>query len=330
MAAQAAARVFDLALFWKVGVEFEAASHLVEPGIAARGMSNVVQQVLDRLERRLGSLQFMIDQTQADDRSFDLGQCLDDGRRWIDHPGRNRPCQPLDHPEQLAESVVHRQQAALGSPLGQLLGSHAALVRLGQHGQGFTDRTGNRTQTLLTHHQRQADHPLLHVRGQRPAHIRCKQRALGQADIPAHLAQVVDQRQQDQGNVAEAGLDAFQIIGQLDDAAHQHGEGFVAIADRTVDQGFGQPFHFRCNHRRAAQFEHAQRALHLMQVAGAIAHRAVVGLILEVVFERASGEPHDLVKLGLDPGQRGESDVVMKPHSGALKLDVRRAARHSG
>jgi hypothetical protein len=111
------------------------------------------------------------------------------------------------------------------------------------------------------------------------------------------------------------GLQALEVIGQLHDAAHQYAIGFVAIFDGAVEQGTREALHFLGHHRRAVEFHHAQRALHLVQVRGTETHLAGVGGFFDVGLERLASLLQGFVEFALDPGERGEVDFVLRPHA---------------
>jgi hypothetical protein len=149
---------------------------------------------------------------------------------------------------------------------------------------------------------------------QRGRQVRRKQSRLGQQFFPARRAQVVEQRQQDDRNVLVPALQTLQVIRQLHDAAHQHRIGIVLGLDRAIEQSLRDMFHLVDHHRRAVQLDHAQRALHLVQIVRAEAHLAGVGRILDVGLERLMGFAQGLVEFLLDPVQGGEVDIVLQFH----------------
>ena len=109
-------------------------------------------------------------------------------------------------------------------------------------------------------------------------------------------------------------LQTLQIVRQLHDAAHQHRIGLVLRLDVAIEQALRDALHFLDHHRRAVQFDHAQRALHLVQIGGAEAHQAGVGRILDVGLERLTRLLQGLVELLLDPVEGGEIDIVLQFH----------------
>ena len=151
---------------------------------------------------------------------------------------------------------------------------------------------------------------------QRTRQVRGEQRALGQALLAARGAQVVEQRQQHHRDVLVAALQALEVVGQLHDAAHQHGIRLVAVLHAAVQQRAGEVLHLLGHHRRAVQLDHAQGALHLVQVGCAEAHLAGVGRILDVGLQRVARLLEGFVQFALDPAQGGEIEIVLQPHAG--------------
>ncbi len=161
--------------------------------------------------------------------------------------------------------------------------------------------------------------------GQRGGEIRREQRRFAEQVLAAAGAQIVQQRQQDQRNVAMARLQALEIIRQLHHAAHQHGVALVTLPDAAVQQTLGEPLHVFRDHRRAVQLHHAQAALHLMQICHAGTHRLEIRRILDVCLQVLASLRHRCVKRLLDPAQRGELAVLVQFH--AATPDARRHAR---
>src|SRR5207342_355568 len=71
----------------------------------------------------------------------------------------------------------------------------------------------------------------------------------------------------------------------------------------------------------------AQRALHLVQELGAGLELGRVLAVLDVHLQRVARLLQRFVELRLDPGKRGEVDVVLQPHSGVLSSAGRAHAR---
>ena len=98
--------------------------------------------------------------------------------------------------------------------------------------------------------------------------IEQQQRAFGQQGIAAHGAQVVEQRQQHQRQVAAASQYALEIAGHLRQGAHQRIErlGLVAYAGACGLQITDHLTHLFGQQRCTVDFEHAQHALDLLQL----------------------------------------------------------------
>ncbi len=128
------------------------------------------------------------------------------------------------------------------------------------------------------------------------------------------FAQVVEQRQQHDGHVAMAALQALEVIGHLHHAAHQRGIGLVTMGDAVVDQRGDQLLHLADNHGGAVELDHTQRAVDLVQVRGAGVHDVGVARVLDVRLEGLACLGQGVVELGLDPVQRSEIGMVLKSH----------------
>ncbi len=127
---------------------------------------------------------------------------------------------------------------------------------------------------------------------------------------------VVEQRQQHDRNVAVAVLQALQVVGQQHAAAHQGGAGFVAVRHFARTDGVGQLLHFLGHHGRRVQLDHAQGALHLVQVAGAEAHAAAVGRVFGVILDLVAHLAQGLIQLRLHPAQCGVAHgIAQRAHA---------------
>ena len=107
-----------------------------------------------------------------------------------------------------------------------------------------------------------------------------------------------------------AALQPLQVIRQLHHAPHQCRTGVVAPRGLVRSQRAGQLLHFLGNHRRRVQLEHAQRALHLVQICHAATHALYLfrrfGEGLDLDPRLAQG----LVDLRLHPAERGVVDGI--------------------
>ena len=150
--------------------------------------------------------------------------------------------------------------------------------------------------------------------GQERVEIGVEQCRFRQRRLATAGAQVVEQRQQHHRHVTMATGQALKVVGQLHQAAHQHGVGFLAVTDAVGQKFAGQHFHLAGHRGRAMQLDHLQGAACLMQVLGARAHRSAIFGVFDVGLQRLARDRQSLVELGLDPLQGGEIDVVLKSH----------------
>ena len=131
-----------------------------------------------------------------------------------------------------------------------------------------------------------------------------QQHAVVDAFFATRRADLVEQRHQHDRNVAMAVLQALQIVRQQHAATHQGRTGFIPVGHLAGADGIGQLLELFGHHRRGIQFNHAQGALHLVQVAGADAHAAGITRVFRVVLDLVAHLAQGLVQLGLDPAQR--------------------------
>ena len=154
--------------------------------------------------------------------------------------------------------------------------------------------------------------------------IGAEHRRLGQRLLFAAGAQVIEQRQQHHRHIAMAAGQALEVVGQLHQATHQRGIGFLAVDDMLLEQRDGERFHLRGHHRRAIQLDHLQGAMHLMQMIRARAHEIALARIVDVGLQGLAGVRQGIVELRLDPLECGEIDVVLKSHAPLSTVAQRR------
>ncbi len=183
-------------------------------------------------------------------------------------------------------------------------GAYVQVQRILDAHQFFLDRTAYRVQQLTVAPAQAATGMLeLGRAGVAGVRVEGEQHAFVDAFSTARSADFIEQRQQHDGNVAVAVLQALQIIRQQHGTAHQGGTGLLAVGHGVLAHGIGQQLHFLGNHRRGIQFHHPQGALHLVQIAGAEAHAAGVAGLLDIGLNLAAHLAQGLVQLGLHPTQ---------------------------
>nr|WP_254696155.1 hypothetical protein [Lysobacter enzymogenes] len=195
---------------------------------------------------------------------------------------------------------------AVFRPCGQGFAQRGQVRRAGVAAAGRADRQRRRQ-----------------VRRQRTVEVGREQHAFVEPGLAAGGAQLVEQRQQHDRDVAVAALQAFQVIRQQHHAAHQRRAGFVAVVHAALLQRQRQPLHFLGDHRRGVQLDHAQGAVHLMQMIRAHAHARGVGGIFGKRLDLLPRLAQGFVQLGLDPAQRGGVDGFAQGGHGALRPSAR-------
>ena len=117
--------------------------------------------------------------------------------------------------------------------------------------------------------------------------VQQQQRAFGQQRAAANRTQIVEQRQQNQGEIATTCEHALQVTRELNHGAHQRVEAlrlaltFVGCREQVA----GDLLHFFRQQRRAIDFKDAQNALNLMQLCGAAFKQRRVVRLLDIAFE---------------------------------------------
>ena len=312
---QAAARMLDLGLAGQQRGESEHFAHLADASVLSRCMRDEVKQVAGQFVRRFAAKAALAGIRQTLDFALHLADGLLELEAGLEGLGAKRFEHACGHPEQTArfqfvgladepvEDFGKAGQVAVDVVVAEPLEQRQLELR--PHRLGLGTQVGFRQRLRGT----------ARAGGELATEIGREQRDLGQPLFAARGAQVVEQRQQDDGNVLVAGLQSFEIVGQLHDAAHQHAVGFVAIGDASVEQGTGEVFHLLGHHGRAVQLDHAKGAMHLVQIGGAEADLADVGGVLHIGFQCLPRLFQGLVEFALDPGQRGEVDLVLRPHA---------------
>ena len=320
-AEQAALGVPDLVFVGHQRSQFEGA---VDFGQTLRGRGvagHEVQQLLGDADRR--QLADLADAAVVEvvDLLVDLGQRALQGRIGGDGAAGHGVEQGRSDPEQLAVGVIARLRGDAQADFAQVAG-------------GLWIVGGQPTLQMGLELQRQAGDVLAGGRSLDAGQGGTRQRMLGRRGVYGLLAQgrfaadrtqLVDQRQQHRRHVAVAVLQSLQVIRQLHDALHQQGVGAVAARHRAVGQSRGQLLHFLGQARRAGQFDHAQRARGLVQMAEAFAQRGRTAAFFGEAFERGAGLLQRAVQLGLEPGQDGDIDGTERFHAEPWRNRVRTA-----
>ena len=302
-AGQAAARMVELGLARRVHLEVECIAQRVQRRMRRPCLGDEVQQLAGRflaghaLRVRGRGLVLVRLAHGAGDAGERTAQGVAGRQGAVAQRGGGR----RQHPQHAAGGFVAGVLEQVGRGRGQRR-------RVGRRGlfrpcrQRLVEARLRRSHPVLALGPRQR-RGLRHLVRQRAAEVRREQHALAQDRRAARGADVVEQRQQHDRDVAVAVLQSLEVVGQQHGAAHQGRAGLVAIAGRPLLHRLGEQLHLLGDHRRGVQLDHAQGSLHLVQVTGAEAHaagiRRILGERLDLVARLAQG----LVKLRLDPSQ---------------------------
>lgn len=317
-----ALRMFEFGLGRQQRIELVDAADLRDArraGAGGFGLREVVEQVLAQLawrarrERGLAAvgkpMDLAVDATEQQlDRHARLQAAVGDavGDAGGDPPQTTR----LDTVRQAAQTVEHLAEAAHMFECG-LVAEPLEQGRLEGQPQAQRLRTQLGLRQLACGASRRV--------GQRRGKVGREQGRFAQQVLAEHRAQIVEQRQQDDRNVLVAALQALEVIGQLHHAAHEHRVGLVALAHGVGHERIGDALHVLDHHRRAVQLDHAQGALHLVQVTRAVAQRLRVVGFFHLEFERFARLGERGIECRFHPAQRSEGTIVVKFH--AVDLD---------
>jgi hypothetical protein len=131
--------------------------------------------------------------------------------------------------------------------------------------------------------------------------IQQQQRALGQQRAAAHRAQVVEQWQQHQCQVAPAGQHAFHVARQLHHGAHQRVQSFRLVFLRSRrQQVVSDLLHFLGQQRGAENLQQTQHTLHLVQVGDAALQQHHIFRLFDIGLERRTRLAERVVQLATD------------------------------
>ncbi|CRN00224.1 hypothetical protein [Pseudomonas sp. 34 E 7] len=128
--------------------------------------------------------------------------------------------------------------------------------------------------------------------------LRAEQAGLRQQAFTAGAAQVVEQRQHHQRQVATGAVHAVQVQRQLAEGLLQQADTFVALADVPGLQRQGQGFDLFSQQRRAVELDHLQRAMYLVDT-GQARLNGVAGFNVNV--QRRTGLLQGFGNIALDP-----------------------------
>ena len=317
-AAEAAAGVRQLGFAGQVFAQAEHGADFADAAVVGGRMRHEVQQLARELQRRIGAEGGIAAFGQALDLALDLGQRLLERLGGFEGVLGQRVERAGRHPEQAARVLGVGDGHQLFADVGEVADGGRAVVVLEPAQQRALEQVAQRFGAALEFVGRQRRGGAGSRGRQRARQVGREQHRLRQALFAARLAQLVEQGQQHDGDVAVAALQALEVVGQLHDAAHQRGVAGVALGDAVFHQRAGQLLHLLGHHGGAVEFDHAQRSLHLVQVVHAGLELAGILAFLDVGLERLASLAQRLVELGLDPSERGEIDVFVKPHAEVL------------
>ncbi len=283
-------------------------AHLLAAGT---GAGHVVEQVLDQVTgdtRAQGGLAVLDQHTHL---AVDAPQQLLDRDAGLQGAAAEGLGDGTAHPEQTPHGIVpggpaqvgdHRLDAlqALGYVAVAEQTQQTELVVMAAAACQFTDvlAAGSDLGLALV-----AIHDAFHVREE--------QHVLGHQAGVAGGAKIVEQGQQDDGDVPMPGLDVFKVIGQLQDGPHQHLEGVVTAGDTAVAHRLGEAHHLLGEQGSAVQLHHLQGAVDLSKLGLRVRQLVGLGVVLDVGLQRDARLVEQRVQLLLHPVQGAVLDGLV-------------------
>ena len=294
-------RVVDAQQF----VEPERGAHRRDLGAIAGGARDVIEKVVEQLDRRILRIAAFALRVELQDFAIGEAQQAFDRHAGLEAAFAQRFDEGADHPPELEHGLPGRHLFDLVrdgfEDFEVLFGTFAA----------------NPADQAELEARAQAARPLRHrERGLAGAgrhgrrlliglEIEQQQRAFGQQRAAAHGAQVVEQRQQHQREIAAAGEHAFHVARQLHHGAHERIESFGLVLLRGGRQQVVRDLlHFLGQQRGAEDFQQAQHALHLVQVGHAALQQHHVFRLFDEGLERGARLAERVVQLAADEIER--------------------------
>ncbi len=256
----------------------------------------------------------------------------------------NLPHEKFGGETYLQGTIAHRLHEAAGQPpeAGGGIAPAGSLQAL-QYRADFLQRLagillpipGQETHlVLMTQGFRQLPHILAsvipHIIRDRSRQVRREHGILGQQVLAAHGAQIVQQRQQYQRDIAPAPHEPFEIIRKLQHGTHEHVIGIFRLADTAFEQGLGHLLHFLRKQGSPIELYHLQGTEHLVQVRGTETHLRLVIRILDIGLQGLSRLVQGVIQLLLDPAQCAVINRLVHDASFACAAASRRYASVSG
>ena len=237
-----------------------------------------------------------------------LGQRLQGQHLVDDHPPWLLKAQ---HGEGIGDMPQGRQQSvklftvltvAPHELVKPLLDAHQVVAQRGHYRtQGIPARPGLQLFTPIAQRQIEVGQVIGTGEAVRRA---ADQAGLGQRLDPPAGAQLVEQRQHHQWQVMARATQAFKVRRQLLEAAEQCAQAIPARADLAIGQGLGEQLQLFGQACCAAQFEHTQATMHLVQVVDHEGQHRQIARLAGKALQRLAGLAQAIEDGGLGPGQR--------------------------
>ncbi len=263
-------------------IEAEGGAHGRHAGPRGRRTRDVVQQVVEQLDRRVLRIAHFAQFVQAPDLAIGEAQQALDRHTALGAVLAQGLEQRAHHPPELEHALLGRHLLQSRRHGRQDLEVLLQPLAPDPADQARLEARTEPARPLCRRERRLARRRRGRLRLTVRLQVEQQQRAFRKQGTAAHRAQIIQQRQQHQREIAPAGEHALQVAGELDHGAHQRVEGLgtvLALAG-CRQQVTRHLLHLFGQQRGAVDFEHAQRTLNLVQLeAATLQQRLIVGLL---------------------------------------------------
>jgi hypothetical protein len=249
-------------------IEAECRLELADTGVDRFGLGIVVEQVLDQLGRRRLFQRGLPLFGHPADMAIEAGQEMLDRKARLEPFAGDGGHHARGDPPQLSHGPAAGDLLQLGQGKAQAAESLAQLLVAQQAEQAQLVEMPGAASRLAQVPLQQGQGIGVESRGRHDRQVGLEQEGVGEQLRAPATAQIIEQRQQDQWIVAFAGLNPFQVVGELHDGLHQHAAGIVAIRHPVLEQIPGNALHLLGHQRGAVELHHPQAAQDPVQLVG--------------------------------------------------------------
>ena len=236
-AAETAAGMGQLGIAGQVFAQTKHGPDFADTTVVGGGVRHEIKQLAGQFQRRIGAESSVAAFGQALDLALNLGHRLLERLGGFEGMFGESVERAGGDPEQAARMLGISDRDQLFADVGEVADGRGAVVVLEPAQQGALEKTAQHLGAALEFVHRQRLGRTGGGGWQWARKIRREQHRLRQTLLAARLAQLVEQRQQHDRDVAVAALQALEVVGQLHNAAHQRGVAGFAFGNPVFHQG---------------------------------------------------------------------------------------------